>query len=168
MKSHKILIALVLFLAFGCKVNRNKGVQNSKKISKKYSHIMGVNTEDILNKKLYSFVDEWYGAPYKYGGKTKTGIDCSGFASALFKAVFQININGSSHTIYKQCTPVSVEELKEGDLVFFKIDSKEISHMGIFLQKNKFVHATTKAGIMINDLNEEYYKKYFIGGGRVI
>ena len=68
---------------------------------------------------------------------------------------------------------ISEKELKEGDLVFFTINSKpnakegQVSHMGIYLQNNKFVHATTKAGVMINDLDEEYYKKYFEGGGRI-
>ena len=74
---------------------------------------------------------------------------------------------GSSASIYHQCSAISKDKLKEGDLVFFKIDSKEISHVGIYLQNNKFIHATTKAGVMIDDLNEEYYRKYFKGGGAI-
>ena len=68
--------------------------------------------------------------------------------------------------MYNQCKHISKQELQEGDLVFFRIDSKDISHVGIYLQNNKFVHATTKAGVMIDDLDEEYYKKYFISGGK--
>ena len=129
--------------------------------------LLGVSEKEITNTKLYSFIDSWYGAPYKYGGKTKSGIDCSNFTSALYKEAFDKTIIGTSSSLMEQCIIVSKKDLTEGDLIFFKIESNEISHVGVYLQNNKFVHATTKKGVMIDDMNEDYYKKYFYKAGRI-
>ncbi len=171
MNHRKILFSfsllVFLFFAYGCGTTHHTESSSPKTIEEKYSHLLGISKDNISNKKLYAFIDDWYGTPYQYGGKTKKGIDCSGFTCLLFKDVFGKELSGSSQRIYNQCKSISKEELQEGDLVFFKIDLKEISHIGIYLQNNKFVHATTKAGVMIDDLDEEYYKKYFVGGGEI-
>lgn len=147
--------------------NTNTTTSSSKKLSKKYAELLAVAENDIDNIKLYAFIDEWYGTPYKYGGKNKSGIDCSNFSAQLYSNVYHKTLSGSSSSIFKQCKSLSKNELREGDLVFFKIEKEEISHIGIYLQNNKFVHATTKKGVMINDLNEAYYKKYYYKGGRI-
>jgi lipoprotein Spr len=139
----------------------------SKSIEKKYALALGVSENEISNRALYSFIDEWYGVPYKYGGKNKSGIDCSNFASTLYRAVYNKQLNGNSPTIFNQCKTLSKKELTEGDLLFFKIESDQISHIGVYLQNNKFIHATTKKGIMIDDLDEDYYQKYFYKAGRI-
>ncbi len=169
MKLFKLLIFIFLISAFGCGTRRSvtSTSSSSKGIEEKYAQTLGVSKSDISNKKLYSFIDEWDGVPYQYGGKTKKGVDCSGFTTILIRNVYDKEISGSSQSISKQCNSISKEKLKEGDLVFFKIDSKDVSHVGVYLQNNKFVHATTKAGVMINDLDETYYKKYFSGGGKL-
>lgn len=169
MKLFKLLLLIFLITTFGCGTRRSatKTSSSSKNVEEKNSQLLGVTKSDISNKKLYSFIEEWHGVPYKYAGKTKKGVDCSGFTSILIREVYAKEISGSSQSIYKQCKSTLKENLKEGDLVFFKIDSKEVSHVGIYLQNNKFVHATTKAGVMIDDLDEAYYKKYFSGGGTI-
>ena len=99
--------------------------------------------------------------------KNKNGIDCSNFTSTLYSNVYSKPLTGSSSSIFNQCKVISKNNLEEGDLVFFKIDGDNISHIGVYLQNNKFVHATTKKGVMIDDLDEEYYKKYYYKGGRI-
>jgi lipoprotein Spr len=141
---------------------------SSGKVEKKYAALLNVPPDNITNKKLYSFIDEWYGVPYKYGGKNKDGIDCSNFTCTLYKNIYDRVLSGSSSAIFNQCKVIPKSNLKEGDLVFFKIEKDNISHIGIYLQNNKFVHATTKKGVMINDLDEEYYKKYFYKAGRPV
>ena len=143
------------------------GVKEST-IAAKYAPILGVSKKDITNYALYKFIDSWYGVPYKFAGRTKSGVDCSDLASLLFQSVFCITIGGNVTDIYRRCIPIKGSELQEGDLVFFKINSKSLSHVGIYLQNHKFVHASVHAGVVISDLGEDYYRKYFWGAGRLL
>lgn len=133
-----------------------------------YAEKLGVSKDDITNYKLYHFIDRWYGTPYKYAGRSKSGVDCSDFTALLFKDVYNISISGAVTDIYKQCKPIKRSELKEGDLVFFKINRKSLSHVGVYLQNHKFVHASVHSGVIIDDLGEDYYKKYFRAAGRIL
>ena len=63
--------------------------------------------------------------------------------------------------------PLNKEDLKEGDLVFFKIKSKSISHVGVYLGDNRFAHSST-GGVKISNINEPYYSRYFYKGGRIL
>jgi murein DD-endopeptidase / murein LD-carboxypeptidase len=135
-------------------------------LKKKYANTLGVNPDDIKNHALYRFVDSWYGVPYLYGGKNKQGVDCSGFSCALYRDVYKKNMAGSAATLFTKCKAVKEKDLKEGDLVFFKIGSDKISHVGVYLQNNRFVHASTKRGVVISSLTEAYYQNYFFKGGR--
>jgi cell wall-associated NlpC family hydrolase len=139
-----------------------------KAIKEKYAQILGVSEKDISNLKLYYFIDEWMGVPYKYGGNDKSGIDCSGFTGLLYREVYNKNISGPTSTLIELTNIIDQSELKEGDMVFFHIEKKgKVSHVGVYLQNNKFVHATTKKGVMINDLSENYYKQHYFKSGRV-
>jgi murein DD-endopeptidase / murein LD-carboxypeptidase len=135
-------------------------------IKVKYADILGVSINDIQNTRLYEFIDEWEGVPYKYGGRAKSGVDCSNFATLIYENVYSKNLTGSCANLYEMCKNISQNDLKEGDLVFFKIEKGKISHVGVYLGNKKFVHATTKKGVMINCLDESYYKKYYYNGGR--
>jgi lipoprotein Spr len=66
------------------------------------------------------------------------------------------------------CLIDNKEELKEGDLVFFKIGSRSITHMGVYMGNNKFAHASSSKGVMISDLDEAYWRKYYYKGGRML
>jgi lipoprotein Spr len=68
---------------------------------------------------------------------------------------------------YNSCDKVVVEDLKEGDLVFFKTYSRGVSHVGIYIANNKFVHASSSEGVTISDLNDAYWQPRYIGAGRV-
>jgi cell wall-associated NlpC family hydrolase len=135
-------------------------------IKNKYSSIIGVSKERISNKRLYSFVDQWYGVPYRFAGNTRQGVDCSDFASILLKTVYGVSMSGGVGDFYKQSKHISKSEMREGDLVFFNINGKMLEHMGIYLQNNKFVHASVHSGVTIDDLDEPYYKKYYYKSGR--
>lgn len=139
----------------------------SKKLRQEYAGLIGVPPDQITNLKLYRFIDSWMGTPYAYGGKTKSGIDCSGFAEQLQLAVYGKKICCSSAEIFEHCTPVKQNDLQEGDLVFFRINSNSVSHVGVYLANEKFVHASTQLGVVINSLNEPYYQKYFYQAGRI-
>lgn len=133
-----------------------------------FSQIMGVAVSATSNVKLYQFVYDWLGTPYRLGGNTERGIDCSGFAYQLYDKVFNTVIGNNSRNIFSMVNPVNKEELKEGDLVFFKIKSSSISHVGVYLGDDKFAHASSSRGVMISNLNEPYWKRYYYKGGRLL
>ena len=124
-------------------------------------------TKNISDKSLVDFIDTWYGVNYKYGGADKHGIDCSHFASRLYTEVYKKTITGPANSIELQTTDIKTNDMQEGDLVFFKINGNKVSHVGVYIGNNKFVHASTKRGVLISDLNETYYKKYFFKAGRL-
>jgi len=115
---------------------------------------------------LYKSISDWLGVKYCYSGESKKGIDCSGFATTIYQAAYNRSLEGSAADIYKTVKPVKKSQLKEGDLVFFKIKRKRVSHVGVYLSHNRFIHASVHDGVVISDLDEPYYKKYFFKGGR--
>jgi cell wall-associated NlpC family hydrolase len=120
------------------------------------------------NNSLYSFIEEWYGTPYRFGGSTKNGIDCSAFVQQLYDEVYNTGLTRTSRDQFATSMRLNnMNELKEGDLVFFKIRSKAISHVGVYLSDGKFVHASLSRGVVISNLNDHYWSRYFAGAGRI-
>lgn len=139
----------------------------SSSLKKKYATQLGVSANQIANVKLYGFVDTWMGVKYKYGGMSRSGVDCSGFSNLLYKEVYKKQLKRTTRDIAQTCKPVSKNNLREGDLVFFDISGKKNTHMGVYLQNGKFVHASSSRGVVISDLSNPYYKKYYARGGRL-
>jgi lipoprotein Spr len=142
-------------------------VAEEKKESQPKELEIKVETKNISDKTLANFISDWYGVTYKYGGSDKHGIDCSHFAARLYADVYNKKIMGAANSIEPLTTSVKVEELQVGDLVFFKIQQNKVSHVGVYIGDNKFVHASTQRGVIISDLNEAYYKKYFYKAGKL-
>ncbi|MCD0487077.1 NlpC/P60 family protein [Pedobacter sp. MC2016-14] len=136
--------------------------------SQYFSQVMGVAVDATSNLKLYKFIYEWIGTPYRFGGNTKQGVDCSAFTKAIYDKVFNTTILRNSRDIFSMVDPLPKDELKEGDLVFFKIKSRSITHIGIYLGDNRFAHASSSRGVVISNLNEPYYSRYFYKGGRIL
>jgi len=143
-------------------------VQPQQSVAEKYSAILGVEVGDIQNGRLYEFVDDWMGTPYKFGGQDRDGIDCSGLAQLLEQQVFNISIPRSTGEQIGVIKRKYEEELTEGDLVFFDYDGRKFSHVGIYLQNGYYVHASASKGVMITKLHDPYTYKYFSRCGSVI
>jgi lipoprotein Spr len=126
-----------------------------------------LSDKEISDSKLFSFITDWYGVPYKYGGCQKNGIDCSCFTTLLYEKVYNRKMARSAGDMYKDCEKITLEEAREGDLIFFKISGTGISHVGIYLRNKWFVHSSTSKGVIISSMEEAYYKKYFHAGGRL-
>lgn len=133
-----------------------------------FSQVMGVAISATSNTKMYQFIYDWLGTPYRLGGDSKKGIDCSGFAYKLYDKTFNTIIGSNARNIFSMVSPVNKSDLREGDLVFFKIHSKSISHVGVYIGDNKFAHASSSRGVMISNLDEPYWQKYFYKGGRIL
>lgn len=134
----------------------------------KYSMMMEVMPNQISNVMIYRFIDDWYGVRYRMGGTTKAGIDCSAFVQQLYKYAFSQELMRTASMQFQSTEFIrNKEDLKEGDLVFFKIGTSRISHVGVYLNNNYFVHSASSKGVSIANLNGEYWSRYFVGGGRV-
>ena len=139
-----------------------------KVVRNKYAEILGVQPKEITNKTLYQFIDKWYGTNYRLGGQDGSGIDCSGFAQKLYGEVYGIDLSRTSREQYSNCKRIKhAHDAREGDLVFFHIHSKRITHVGVYLANDFFVHSSSTGGVMISSLNEDYWHKYYAGCGRV-
>lgn len=132
-----------------------------------YSQVFGLDITNILNTDLYGTIEKWLDTPYRYAGKTLEGIDCSSFVNKIYENVYCCLLTGNSADLAKQVQQLPKEKLQEGDLVFFKINKRNISHVGVYLGADKFAHASTSKGVIISDLNHPYYRKYFVKGGRI-
>lgn len=140
----------------------------NKFLNLKYANMLGVLPQVITNDLLYDFIDEWYGTRYRLGGTDKRGIDCSAFVQRLYARVFNVSLFRTAAEQFNLCHSIwNKEELKEGDLVFFNIRTKRISHVGIYLMNDYFVHSCTSQGVMISKLSDAYWKKYYAGAGRI-
>jgi NlpC/P60 family len=142
-------------------------VESASATQLKYSVLMNTEVEALPSKFLLENVDEWYGVRYRRGGNTKSGVDCSGFTLAVYAAVYGITIPRVSREQYRISRKISTTELQEGDLVFFNTTGRGVSHVGVYLGNNKFIHASVSRGVMVNDLFESYYLKRYIGAGRI-
>lgn len=128
---------------------------------------MDINLED--NHELYLESSKWIGVPYRHGNHSKQGTDCSGLTRSLYKKVYRIELPRSVSEQINVCHRIKKNSLQEGDLVFFhNAKSKYIpTHVGIYLKDEKFIHASNSRGVIVSSLNESYYRKFWLSGGRI-
>ena len=146
--------------------HRESNAENLSALQIRYAVLLSTPAEEVKNKKMFEFIDDWYGTPYRLGGTTKKGVDCSAFSQFLFASVYGLSIPRTAREQYNLTSRISRTQLNEGDLIFFNTRGG-ISHVGVYLQNNKFVHASTSGGVMISDIFDEYWAKKFVGVGRL-
>lgn len=112
-------------------------------------------------------VAKYMGIPYRSGGTGKLGIDCSGLAYVLYRDYDGTRLPISVHKLFRLEDRVDYEELTYGDLVFFKINKRKVSHVGIYLGEGRFVHASTSRGVTIDNLADDYWAARYCGARRV-
>ncbi len=141
-------------------------IENFSPLQFKYAMLMDVEAETVTNTPLFNFIDDWYGTHYRMGGTTKKGIDCSAFSGTLLSSVYSLSVPRTAREQYNICEHIKKEDLMAGDLVFFNTTGG-VSHVGVYLDNNHFVHSCSSQGVMISSLDDSYFSKRFIGGGRV-
>jgi len=132
----------------------------------KYGQLLGTDAEQVENTELLKSADDWYGTRYRMGGTSRNGIDCSAFVQAVYLTAFGMTIPRTAYEQYRVANRISATEMKEGDLVFFNTTGG-VSHVGIYLRNNKFIHASSSKGVVVSDLFDPYYLKRFLGVGRI-
>jgi len=164
-----ILFCLLLFSS--CKSKQRVILPADFKGPKELSRLYGVRLTPDNNIYLYNAGAKWLGVPYRYGGSTRKGVDCSAFTAIIYREVYGKQLSRSSADILKHnCKKVGRSRLEEGDLVFFRTDgkrSKSPTHVGIYLKNGRFIHASTSRGVIVSSLSEPYYTRTWITGGRV-
>lgn len=168
---HLIYTILTVLLVSACGSKQQVILPADFKGPKELSRLYGVRLTPNDNIFLYNEGAKWLGTPHRTGGNTRKGVDCSGFVAIIYREIYGKQLARSSADILKQnCNKIARARLQEGDLVFFNTNGnkKKIpSHVGIYLKDGRFIHTSTSKGVMVNSLNESYYNRTWLTGGRV-
>jgi cell wall-associated NlpC family hydrolase len=137
-----------------------------------YSKKLSVSPDSISNLRLYSFIKQWIGTPYVWGGNSTNGIDCSAFVQRLYRAVYDINVPRTSIEQFfarKVELYSNTKYLVEGDLVFFKTisNSNAVTHVGFYLRNGYFINASSSKGVSIGNLYDDYWSDRYVASGRL-
>lgn len=155
----KILVFLLSTVVLGCSVMPTE--QPSTSVAAKgdgaYSQTLAA-----LNQQYQG----WRAVPYKAGGLSKRGIDCSGFVYLTFRNQLGRPLPRTTKAQYANSRKISKSDLQAGDLVFFKTGSKQL-HVGIYLTEGRFLHASSSKGVMVSSLSNVYWHKNFLSARRI-
>ncbi len=121
---------------------------------------------DSTGSQIVSISRELIGSPYRYGGESPKGFDCSGLVRYVYRQV-GITVPHSSRLLYRQSRKVSLGNLQPGDLLFFRISRNKISHVGIYASQDRFIHAPSSGKrVSVARLDSPYWEKRLVGAGR--
>ena len=183
-----LLLVAVTFTLWSCSASQPARVYGNKNIANNNSYSYNTNNENpskSKNKKsskegpnakaasILSDAEKYLGAPYRAGGMTYSGFDCSGFVNTVF-AENNIKLTRRSADQAKEGVGINIENVKHGDLLFFATaGGKRVSHVGIVHTitndgEIKFIHASTSKGVIISSLEEAYWDKAFLFARRVL
>ena len=148
------------------KIDLSSLIKNLKNESK------GSGEEAVLSSKKELMIMEiikYMNTPYKYGGNSLNGIDCSAFTQSVYQSSWMITLNRSARDQYQQGTVIeNREDLKFGDLIFFNTRRRvRPGHVGIYIGENLFAHASSTLGVTISSLEHNYYNKRYMGARRI-
>jgi len=126
----------------------------------------GSTTPDLI--RLGRIMQSFLGRPYKGTSRYVKGIDCSAYTQAVFDKYDGVALPRTARDQYKQGHNIRKGHLRYGDLVFFKTTGREISHVGIYIGFNEFIHASSSNGVIISGLKDRYWSQRYVGARRVI
>ncbi|MDR3140746.1 MAG: C40 family peptidase [Tannerellaceae bacterium] len=171
MRNRQVFVVLAFIVALAASCGTAKRVPAGADTPGELSRKLGLPVTGRDNLHLYTEAANWLGVKYTYGGNTRRGVDCSGLALQIYAEVYGKKLKRSSADMLKyNCRKVSRGKLREGDLVFFRTGrgKKNIpNHVGIYLKNQHFIHASASRGVIVSDLNDPYYLRGWITGGRV-
>jgi hypothetical protein len=127
-----------------------------------------VRVKERAYREMLSLIDASDATPYRYGGSTPDGFDCSGFVQYLYSISFQMLMPRTSADLALLGTIVPRRDLQRGDLIFFSLNGSRVDHVGIFLGDDRFAHASTSRGVAIGSLRKPWYETRFAFGTRII
>lgn len=137
--------------------------------ARSYSSVSTAKTITLNNKttqssKLHQIYHQWAGTRYLFGGTSKKGIDCSAFVQTVINKAYNVQLPRTTQGQKLVGKSVAKSQLKAGDLVFFRGNK----HVGVYVGNNKFIHSSSKKGVIMADLNKPYYQKVYTQARRII
>lgn len=159
------LFVVALMLLSGCRSSRSVTVDD-----KVYTERDGQSViADVDRRAIVEEARRWLGTKYRYGGNDRSGVDCSGMVAQVYLKVANVKLPRNSAEQQKYCRSIGRNDLCEGDLVFFATGSnkKRVSHVGIYIGKDKMIHASSSQGVIVSDINERYYSRNYHSSGCV-
>lgn len=122
-----------------------------------------------LREKMLMEIIKYLNTPYKYGGTTKRGMDCSAFTQKVFRNALSVDLNRTAREQFKEGETISsIDDLRFGDLVFFNTRRRvRPGHVGIYIGDRLFAHSSSKEGVTVSTLDHNYYSRRFMGGRRI-
>ncbi|WP_028022522.1 C40 family peptidase [Enterovibrio calviensis] len=153
-------IALTCMLLIGCESTQSENASTTTNAyyntNRPNSLAPMVDPEKPLDLALIQYFEEWQGTPYRWGGATKRGIDCSAFTQQAYQAVFQHSLPRTTRQQVTQGNKTSLKSASFGDLIFFKTGSRRY-HVGIYIGDKQFMHASSSKGVIISTLDNPYW-----------
>lgn len=166
---------LLVFVAsfsifYSCSTSRHASTTTDYRALAKASRKLGVRIDYKDNHRLFLECAQWVGVPYRYGGKSRRGVDCSGLTYCIYRQLYGISLSPNSQMQLDRDVQVRVKKghVTPGDLLFFsdRRSKRHINHVGIYLKGGKFIHASTSRGVRIDDLQDAHWKKRWVAAGR--
>lgn len=109
----------------------------------------------------------WQGTPYRYGGRSRSGVDCSGFVQLTYAERLEQPLPRTTRQQARRGEAVAAGELRPGDLVFFRTGGGKL-HVGMYLEQARFLHASTSRGVTISELDNPYWSRHYWQARRVL
>lgn len=154
-----LLFIATLFVGCGSLADRSGAKSSYKSNGKAFSRQLGKN--------VVAQARQLVGTPYRYGGSSPKGFDCSGLVYYSFKKA-GLNAPRTTSSLFSNTRRVSFRELRQGDLVFFKLTGRKVSHVGIYVGDDKFIHAPSSGKkVMFSKISNTYWRERYVGGGRL-
>ncbi len=123
----------------------------------------------VTQSRIVSHARSFLGTPYRYGGKNRTGMDCSGLVARVYEDVCGILLPHSTKHLFRKGRPVSLRAIQAGDLVFFREgNGRDVTHVGIYLGEQRFIHSSSSRGVIVSGMKESYYERRLAGVRRVL
>jgi probable lipoprotein NlpC len=158
MRNSLQIAGMLTFLTlFGCGSVSERSASN---IRHEPGEKVNLRNTALVKKNLYTQYYQWKNTRYRLGGLSKNGIDCSGFIHVTFKTKLGVVLPRSTEFQAKLGNSIDKEELRAGDLVFFKTGMFD-RHVGIYLENGKFLHASSRYGVTISRLDETYWRSAY-------
>jgi len=162
-----LLVLTALLLLSGCSSKKVSKPTYKAKKTKKITYPKKKHNGSWINAALSKEYAKWDGTPYKYGGTTLKGVDCSSLMQIIYKDAFGLRIPRTTKHQAKIGYQVNKNSSREGDLVFFKT-GWNTRHSGIIVEKGKFIHSSSKYGVIISSLNNPYWKSKYWQTRRIL